>query len=41
MGIENTMKPTNASTAAAVFDTNYSSPAATPAKECNLINEIR
>jgi hypothetical protein len=32
MGIENKTKPTNASTEAAIFDTNYSSPAARPAK---------
>jgi len=32
MGIENQMKLTNANTKAAVFDTNYSSPAAMPAK---------
>jgi hypothetical protein len=32
MGIENKMKQRNASTEAAVFDTNYSSPAVTPAK---------
>src|ERR1700722_11262169 len=36
MGIEIKMKPANASTEAAVFDTNYSSPAATPAKKCIL-----
>jgi len=32
MGIESKMKPTNASTEAAVFDTKYSSPAVKPAK---------
>jgi hypothetical protein len=32
MGIENSMKVTNASALADVFDTNYSSAAATPAK---------
>jgi hypothetical protein len=33
MGIEDKTKPTNASTEAAVFDTNYSSPTFTPAKK--------
>jgi hypothetical protein len=40
MGIANKMKPTNASTEAAVFDTNYSSPAVMPAKRFIGINEI-
>jgi hypothetical protein len=41
IGIENKSRPTKASTAAAVFDTKYSSPAHAPAKNGYLLNEIR
>jgi hypothetical protein len=38
--MENKTRQTNASTVAAVFDTNYSSPACEPAKKVIAINEI-
>lgn len=41
MGMLNRSIAKNASTTAAVFDTNYSSPAVAPAKTIIVINEIR
>jgi hypothetical protein len=39
--MENKRNITNATTVAADFDTNYSSPAVAPAKKLHFFNEIR